>query len=129
MKALVRRYVHLRDNGAKADDLISTFFDHIGKGHVTDDDMRKSVRRAVTVLRLEKHGILASRVGTHSLRSGGAMALKFAKADRDDIKKFGRWSSDTFLLYIHDQIAEYSEGWTEKMGVHRSFFNLEGDYV
>ncbi len=57
------------------------------------------------------------------------MAIKFAGADRDDIKKMGRWSSDTFLLYIHDQIAEYSEGWTERMGVVRSFFNLEGAFA
>ena len=63
-------------------------------------------------LDLGKNGIIPERVGTHSLRAGGAMALKFAGADRDDIKKMGRWSSDTFLIYIHDQIAEYSEGWT-----------------
>ena len=56
------------------------------------------------------------------------MALKFAGADRDDIKKFGRWTSDTFLLYIHDQIAAYQEGWTEKMATDRDFFNLEGAF-
>jgi len=37
-------------------------------------------------------------------------------ADGDDITKCGR-------------IAEYSERWTEKMGVHREFINLEGAYV
>ena len=57
------------------------------------------------------------------------MALKFAGADRDDIKKMGRWSSDTWLVYIHDQIAEYSEGWTKKMDIPRSYFNLEGAFV
>ena len=57
------------------------------------------------------------------------MALKFAGADRQDIMKFGRWSGDTCLLYINDQIAEYSEGWIEKMSVPRSFFNLEGAYL
>ena len=57
------------------------------------------------------------------------MALKFAGADRDDIKKMGRWSSDTFLMYIHDQIAEHSEGWTAQMGVSRPFHNLEGAFT
>ena len=51
------------------------------------------------------------------------MALKFSGADRDDIKKMGRWSSETCLVYIHDQIAEYLEGWTKKMSVPCSFFN------
>ena len=91
--------------------------------------MRVAIRRAVIALRLDKNGFLPSRVGTHSFRAGGAMALKFAGADRDDIKKMGRWSSDTFLIYIHDQIAEYSEGWSKKMAEPRAFFNLEGAYI
>ena len=81
------------------------FLDHPRQLHVTDENMRVAIRRAVISLKLDKHGILPSRVGTHSFRAGGAMALKFAGADRDDIKKMGRWSSDTFLIYIHDQIA------------------------
>ena len=32
------------------------------------------------------------------------------------------------MIYIHDQIAEYSEGWTEKMSTPRSYFNLEGAF-
>ena len=42
------------------------------------------------------------------------MELKFDGTDRDHIKKMDWWSSDTFLVYIHDQITEYSEGWTNK---------------
>ena len=129
VKALVRRYVNLRDNKAAKDDIISSFYDHVGVGHVTDSDIRKSLRRVVVVLGLAKNGIIEARIGLHLLRSGGAMALNFAGAKRDRIKKFGRWSSDTFLLYIHDQITEYSEGWTEKMAVPRSYFNLEGAYA
>ena len=57
------------------------------------------------------------------------MSLKFLDADCDDIKKMGRWSSDTFLIYIHDQIVEYSEGWTKKMATTCSYFNLEGAFT
>ena len=57
------------------------------------------------------------------------MALKFAGANRDNIKKMGRWSGDTFLIYIHDQIVEYSEGWINKMTTLWSYFNLEGAFV
>jgi len=67
--------------------------------------------------------------GNTFLSRWGGVALKFAGADRDDIKKMGRWSSDIFLLYIHDHIAEYSERWTEKMEVSRSYFNLEGAFT
>ena len=129
VKALVRRFVHLRSNKASPDDIISSYWDHLGKGNLTDVDIRVAVKRAVITLKLARNGITAARVGTHSLRAGGAMALKFAGADRDDIKKMGRWSSDTWLIYIHDQISEYSEGWTSKMATPCSYFNLEGAFV
>ena len=128
VRALARRFMHLRQHNAITTDLLSAHWDHIGQAHVTDEDMRRAIRAAVLKLGLSTHGITPDRVGTHSFRAGGAMALKFAGADRDDIKKLGRWSSDTFLLYIHDQIAEYSEGWTAKMSTPRSFFNLEGAF-
>lgn len=90
--------------------------------------MLEAIRIASIQLKLELKGIPSSRLGTHSLRAGGAMALKLSGADRDDIKKFGRWSSDTFLIYIHDQIATYQEGWTDLMAKHHDFFNLEGAF-
>ena len=46
--------------------------------------------------RFGKNGITSSHIGSHSLQAGGAMALAFAGADYDDIKKMGRWSSDAF---------------------------------
>ena len=121
--------MHMRDNAADNMDIISSFWGHIGHSHVTDKDIRIAIRHALITLRLDKNGILPGRVVTHSFRTGGAMVLKFAGADRDDIKKMVWWSSDTFFIYIHDQIVEYSEGWTSKMAEPRSCFNLEGAFV
>ena len=128
VRALGRRFLHLRDNNAKQNDILSAYWDHLGKTHITDKDVRRATKAAVLKLGLAANVVTPCRVGTHSLRAGGAMALKFAGASRDDIKKMGRWSSDTFLIYIHDQIAEYSEGWTDKMATPRSYFNLEGAF-
>ena len=74
----------------------------LGQAHVTDEDTRIAIRRSVITFGLSKNRILPERLGSHPLRSGGVMALKFSGADRDDIKKMGRRSSDTFLIYIHD---------------------------
>ena len=90
VKALIRRFVHLRDNKASRDDIISSYWDHLRKGNLIDVDIRVAVRRAVILLKLAKNGIAAERMGTHSLCAGGAMALKFAGADHDNIKKMGR---------------------------------------
>jgi hypothetical protein len=46
-------------------------------------------------------GFTAAFVSSHSLRAGGAMAMKLNGEDRDTIRKQqGRWlgSSDTFLV-------------------------------
>jgi len=67
VKALVRRFVHLHDNNAKQTDLISSFWDHIGKGSLTDVDVCVAIRRAFILLDLQKNGITSARVGTPPL--------------------------------------------------------------
>jgi len=82
----VRWYIHLRNHHASLDTIISTYWDHLGSGNVTDVDIRLAIRRSVITLDLGKNGITADRVGTHSLRTGSDMAIKFVGGDRDDIK-------------------------------------------
>jgi len=74
VKALVRRFVYLRDNNVKTADIISSYWDDLGKGNLTDVDIRVALRRAVILLGLSKNGITAERVGMNSLRAGGATA-------------------------------------------------------
>ena len=46
-------------------------------------------------------------VGAHSLRVGGAMAMKVNGVDTETIMKHGRWTGLTFMMYIHNQIAHF----------------------
>jgi len=89
VKALVLRYIHLRNHHASLYMTISTYWDHLGSGNVTDVDIRLAIRCSMLTLDLVKNGITEDRVVTHSLRAGGAMAIKFAGGDRDDIKNWG----------------------------------------
>jgi hypothetical protein len=50
---------------------------------------------------LPANGYDLTRIGAHSLRASGAMALKLNGYGKETIMKVGRWSSDTFLTYIH----------------------------
>jgi hypothetical protein len=43
-------------------------------------------------------------IGTHSVRSGAAMALYLANEHPHRIMLLGRWSSDAFLLYIRPEV-------------------------
>ena len=73
---------------------------------VTARHVRDLLRDGARQDNLVADGYDLSRIGTHSLRSGGAVALKLAGHDSDTIKKLGRWSSNTYLLYIQSQIAQ-----------------------
>lgn len=84
-------------------------------GRVSSSDIRSAVRLAVDLDGLQARGYDPSRVGSHSLRSGGAIALKLAGYDSDTIKKLGRWSSNTYLVYIQTQIAQLTQGIAENM--------------
>jgi hypothetical protein len=84
-------------------------------GRVTAFDVRSAIRSPASQAVLTELGYDMSRVGTHSLRSGGAIALKLAGQDSDVIKKLGRWSSNTYLIYIQSQIAQLTVGVARKM--------------
>ena len=56
-------------------------------------------------LKLNLQAIDPYLVGAYSLRAGGAMALKLHGYDDTTIMKMGRWTSLTFLQYIHNQIS------------------------
>jgi hypothetical protein len=87
------------------------------------------VKSAVRSLGLDKKGFPPEAVSSHSLRAGGAMAMHLNHIDRDTIRKQGRWSSDTFLMYIHEQIAAFSAGLSSKMSRNIGWFNMEGPQI
>ena len=126
VRALARRVHHVYANNGSGDDMVCTFFDHVGKGVVMDHDMNKLVKVAVADLKLEARGFPSTRVGTHSLRAGGAVALALSGQSPEMIKKIGRWSSDTFLMYVHEQIAHLTVGVAEGMAQTFPFSNVEG---
>ena len=59
------------------------------------DQFRYRIKQAVALIGLNPRGY-----GTHSLRAGGATDLFRAAVPYPIIKKFGRWKSDTALLYF-----------------------------
>lgn len=65
----------------------------------------------------------SDRIGSHSLRSGAAMALFLANADTVDIMLLGRWSSDAFLLYIRDYIQETTAELGKRMIINETYHN------
>ena len=60
-------------------------------------------------------GYNLARIGTHSLRSGGAISLAINGVDHAIIMKMGRWSSNSYVKYIKSRIGELTHGLSSAM--------------
>jgi hypothetical protein len=124
IKALAHRIDHINAHNGGDDRLLCDYFDN-GEWHsIRSNDVIQMVRAAAKSLRLDKQGIDPDLIGAHSLRAGGAMALKLHGFDNITIMKMGRWTSLTFTQYIHNQIAHLAKDISKKMSIPLPFLNI-----
>ena len=125
VQALARRVHHIISNGGTENNLLCDYISEDGIWTpVTASDMRTTLRQVVTDMKLDSKGIDADLIGVHSLRAGGAMAMKLHGLDDTTIMKQGRWTSLTFLMYIHTQIAHLGKDISKKMNTSLPFLNI-----
>ena len=126
IKAIAHRVHHILSNGGShANYICDVYLEHTQAWQqVTPKDMMTGIRQAVKHLKLSCTGIDPDLIGVHSLRAGGAMALKLQGEEDTTIMKIGRWTSLTFLQYIHNQIAHLSKNMSIKMSKHLQFQNI-----
>ena len=89
---------------------------------ISSSTMLSKLRSAVRTLGETKLGFKAEDIGTHSLRSGAAMAMYLADVATFTIMMIGRWSSDAFLRYIRKQVEQFSHNVSIKMIRNENFF-------
>jgi hypothetical protein len=129
VQSLARRVSQILAFSPDLDTPLSAYFAQGRIRHVLASHINTAVKAATKALKLHLCGFSADLVSSHSLRAGGAMAMKLNGEDRDTIRKQGRWSSDTFLMYIHEQIAAFSSGISKRMSRHIPFLNLKGPTI
>jgi hypothetical protein len=126
IRGIGRRYLHIRENSSDPETFLSAVFDEKGRSDVSDKDIRAALKVAAAVLDYPaSRGIPINRIDTHSLRIGGANALSLNGYSKTEIQKMGRWRGETFLEYIRESCATFSEGMTEKMKRNFVFVSLE----
>jgi hypothetical protein len=91
---------------------------------VTDSAMIIFLRTAVTLIGEAVLGYKAAEVGTHSIRSGAAMALVLSQHAAWRIMLAGRWKSQALLVYIREQIQQFSKGVSERMLSNPDFYHV-----
>ena len=101
--------------GASDDTPISAVWRNNKIEHITSKEMTTALRNAVEAFGQEKLGLRKEEIGTHSIRSGAAMAMYLGQCPVYVIMMIGRWSSDAFLVYIRKQVEQFSNGISSKM--------------
>ena len=122
--ALDNRVHHVLSHSGSDESLLCDYFDGSQFQAVESRDIIYLVRTSAKTLRLDNQAIDPDLISAHSLRAGGAMALKLHGASNSTIMKMGRWISLTFLQYIHNQIAHLSKDVSRKMSIPLPFLNI-----
>ena len=84
---------------------------------------------AIKALNFECQGITPSLIYSQSFRAGGVTALPLIGFDTKTIQIMGRWSSDTFLTYIHHQRSAFPYGMSSAMATNLPFPNTQHLHV
>jgi hypothetical protein len=129
VRALGRRYLHLRHHGATPKTFLSISYNDANKHcDITNEDITVALKRATTVLDYPiAKGIPIERINTHSLRSGGANALSLVGFSDTQIQKMGRWRGATFKEYVRKELVSFSEGMSAKIKQKFHFVNVAGN--
>ena len=106
------------------DTSINTF--RVGKNlvKISSNETIKFLRKSVSSMDENSLGFKANEIGTHSLRSGGAMAMKLGGAEDSTIMLIGCWKSDSFLKYIRKQILQFSSNISCRMLENKHFTHI-----
>ncbi len=121
--ALARRIANIQ-TGPATETIDSVYIGPSKSSRVTDRDIGIAVRWGAIYDGLLLKGYTINRISSHSLRAGGAMALKLSGASDSTIMRIGRWTSLAYLTYIHTQIGALTAGLAWKMSSVFTFQNV-----
>ena len=112
--------------GCKNTSLVSTVLTNDQRKLVTSAFLSTRLQAAAKRIGEDVLGFSHLDIGTHSIRSGGAMAMYLAGVPVFTIMLIGRWSSDAFLRYIRRQVLQFSAGVSKRMVSNQAqdFFTL-----
>ena len=92
--------------------------------HITSDQLINAIDAAAESIGYQKLGVKKGDLGLHSIRSGAAMAMYLDEVPIYTIMMIGRWSSDTFLWYIREQVESFSHNVSKRMIKHQFFRHI-----
>ena len=94
---------------------------------ITAVEVQVHLRAATIQFGEARLGFSASRIGTHSVRAGAAMAMFFAGVPVETIQLIGRWRSQTFMRYIRIEVQQMTKGVADVMTTNPNFSTIDRD--
>ncbi len=73
------------------------------------------MKDAIVAIGEDTLNIKKPEIGTHSIRSGAAMAMFLSDCSVCQIMMIGCWSRDAFLRYIRKQVEQFSHNVSKQM--------------
>ena len=122
--SLAWRVHHILSNGGTKDQLMCNVYYKDVWVDIYTSEIVGAVRMAAKSLKLQDRGIYLDLIGAHSLRAGRAMALKIMGYADSKIRKFGCWTSDKWMMFIHSQISKFYKCVAQKMSKPITFHNI-----
>jgi hypothetical protein len=95
--------------------------------YISSKAILRQLRMATTLAGEKRLGLQASSIGTHSIRSGAAMAMHLAGVPSETIQMVGRWRSQTFMRYLRIQVPDSTLGVAARMTSRQSFYTIAPD--
>ena len=118
--AIVRRI--LSYPGTDQNSKVSTILVNGKLSSLRSSTILLKIRSIISIMGEERTGLLPKDVGTHSIRSGGAMAMYLEHIQPFTIMLIGRWRSEAFLKYIRKQVEQFSHNVAHKMQRRKDFY-------
>ena len=110
--------------GATGDTAVSAVWRNNRIEHVKSQDIIDAINRASEAIGWDRLGVKKGDFGTHSIRSGAAMAMYLEEIPIYTIMMIGRWSSDSWLCYIRKQVNQFSHNISKCMNKHMHYRHL-----
>jgi integrase len=122
VRACARRFAQIRlCDPLNPNAILSLYAPH---KHVSARQMAAGIQRGAVRSMIWMQGYDLRRIGPHSLRASGAMQLALNGVSDSMIQKLGRWSSSTWLQYLHGQISCLTRGVSARMATPVLYVNI-----
>lgn len=93
--------------------------------YLSSTTVLEQLRTATRAIGERRLGFKAEDMGTHSIRSGAAMAMYLAGVKVETIQMIGRWRSRSFMRYLRIQVPETTRGVATRMTSRHTFFTID----